>query len=87
MTNTGIVRQLDKLGRITLPMELRRSLGFAERETLSIYTEHDKIILKKYSESEAADIFTGSTTDSIEFEGKMVSRKSIEKLSKLAGLI
>ena len=76
MTNTGIVRQLDKLGRITLPMELRRSLGFAERETLSIYTEHDKIILKKYCES-----------DLIEFEGKMVSRKSIEKLSKLAGLI
>lgn len=85
MTDTGIARQLDKLGRITLPMELRKSLNIGEHETLRIYTERDKIILKKASAP--ADIFTGSTEDLIEFEGKMVSRKSIEKLSKLAGLI
>lgn len=85
MTNTGIARQLDKLGRITLPIELRKSLGFAERETLEIYTEDNKIILQK--KSEPADVFTGSKEDLIEFEGKMVSKKSIEKLSKLAGLI
>lgn len=85
MTNTGIARQLDKLGRITLPIELRKSLGFAERETLEIYTEDDKIILKKCSEP--VDIFTGSKKDLIEFEGKMVSKDSIKKLSKLAGLI
>ena len=85
MTNTGIARQLDKLGRITLPIELRKSLGFEERETLEIWTEDDRIILRK--KSEPADIFTGSTKDLIEFEGKMVSNKSIRKLSKLAGLI
>ena len=85
MTDTGIARQLDKLGRITLPMELRKSLGIGEHESLHIFTEDDKIILKKASG--AADIFTGSTEDLIEFEGKMVSKKSIEELSKLAGLI
>ena len=85
MTDTGIARQLDKLGRITLPMELRKSLGYEERETLEIYTEGDKIILKKCSEP--ADIFTGSKKDLIEFEGKMVSKSTIKKLSKLAGLI
>lgn len=85
MTKTGIARQLDKLGRITLPIELRKSLGYAERETLEIYTEGDKIILKKCSEPE--DIFTGSKKDLIEFEGKMVSKSTIKKLSKLAGLI
>ena len=85
MTNTGIARQLDKLGRITLPIELRKSLGFADRETLEIYTEDDRIILKK--SSTPADIFTGSTEDLIVFEGKSVSRDSIQKLAKLAGLI
>lgn len=85
MTNTGIARQLDKLGRITLPIELRKSLGFADRETLEIYTEDDKIILKKAAAS--VDIFTGSTENLIEFEGKTVSKDSIQKLAKLAGLI
>ena len=85
MTNTGIARQLDKLGRITLPIELRKSLGFADRETLEIYTEDNKVILKK--RSEPADVFTNSTKDLIEFEGKMVSKESIKKLAKLAGLI
>ena len=85
MTNTGIARQLDKLGRITLPIELRKSLGFADRETLEIYTEDDRIILKK--SSTPADIFTGSTENLIEFDGKAVSRDSLQKLAKLAGLI
>lgn len=85
MTDTGIVRQLDRLGRITLPIELRKSLGFAEHESLQIYTEDNRIILKKHEES--ADIFTGSTEDLIEYQGKMVSRESIRQLSKLAGLI
>ncbi len=85
MKETGIIRQLDKLGRITLPIELRKSLGFAEREALQIFTEDDKIVLKKCPQS--SDIFTGSTEDLIEFEGKMVSKESIKKLSKLAGLI
>ena len=85
MTDTGIVRQLDKLGRITLPIELRKALSFADRETLQIYTENDTIILKKAPNP--ADIFTGSKKNLIEFEGKMVSKDSIQKLAKLAGLI
>lgn len=85
MINTGIARQLDSVGRITLPKELRKAFGFAEREVLEIYTEDDKIILKKCSEP--TDIFTGSTKDLIEFEGKLVSKDSVKKMAKLAGLI
>ena len=47
MIETGIARQLDAVGRITLPKELRKSLGFKDRELLEIYTEDDKIILRK----------------------------------------
>ncbi len=85
MINTGIARQLDPVGRITLPKELRNAFGFAEREILEIYTEDDKIILKKCTEP--ADIFTGSKKNLIEFEGKMVSKDSIKKMAKLAGIV
>lgn len=85
MTNTGIARQLDPVGRITLPKELRKSFDFTEREVLEIYTEDDKIILKKHSEPH--DIFTGSTEDLIEYEGKLVSKATIKKLAQLAGLL
>ena len=84
MIETGIARQLDAVGRITLPKELRKSLGFKDRELLEIYTEDDKIILKKYAPT---DIFTGDRDDLIEFHAKMVSKKSIEELAKKANLI
>ena len=48
MQSTGIVRKLDSLGRITLPMELRKSFDIGEREPLEIFTEEDKIIIKNY---------------------------------------
>ena len=44
----GIVRKVDDLGRIVLPVELRRTLGISERDSLEIFVEGDSIILKKY---------------------------------------
>ena len=82
--NTGIVRRLDELGRITLPIELRRNLDIGEKDPVEIYVSEDMIILKKHAPS---DTFTGATEDLIEFHGKMVSKKSIEELAKLANLI
>lgn len=83
MKETGIVRKLDELGRITLPIELRRTLHLAERDSLEISTKDDKIILKKY---ESVDIFTGEKEDLIEYHGKKVSKKSIIEMAGLAGL-
>ncbi len=83
MKQTGIVRKLDELGRITLPIELRRTLHLAERDSLEISTKDDKIILQKY---ESVDIFTGEKEDLIEYHGKKVSKKSIIEMAKLAGL-
>ena len=82
--NTGIVRRLDELGRITLPIELRRNLDIAERDPVEIYVSEDMIILKKYA---PCDTFTGATEDLVEFHGRMVSKESIKELAKLAGLI
>lgn len=84
MKSTGIVRKLDELGRITLPIELRRTLGVGERDALEIFVEEDKIILTKY---EPADIFTGEKEDLFDFHGKKISKGSIVQLAKLAGII
>lgn len=83
MKSTGIVRKLDELGRITLPIELRRSLNVNERDSLEIFVDEDRIILKKYNPS---DIFTGEMDDLVEFHGKKVSKASIIELAKLAEL-
>ena len=48
MKSTGIVRRLDSLGRVVIPIELRRTLGIEERGSLEIFTEDDTIILRKY---------------------------------------
>lgn len=83
MKTTGIVRNLDNLGRVTLPIELRRNLNLNIKDPVEIFVEGDSIILKKYS---PCDIFTGDKEDLIEYHGMMVSKKSIEEMAKLAGL-
>lgn len=80
MKNTGIVRKLDELGRITIPIELRRSLGIEDKGALEIFTQDDVIVLKKY---EPTCIFTGEKDDLVDYCGKKVSKKSIEALVKL----
>lgn len=84
MKSTGIVRKLDELGRITLPIELRRTLGVEERDPLEIFVDEDRIVLTKY---EPADIFSGEKDELVDFCGKKVSKDSIVKLAKLAGII
>lgn len=48
MKNTGIVRRIDPIGRVTLPKELRRSLDLPEGTPMEIYTEGNQIVLQKY---------------------------------------
>ncbi|MCM1158582.1 MAG: AbrB/MazE/SpoVT family DNA-binding domain-containing protein [Clostridium sp.] len=84
MKATGIVRKLDNLGRVTLPIELRRNMNMDIKDPVEIFVDEDRIILKKY---EPADIFTGSRDDLIEYQGKMISRKTIRELAELAGIM
>ena len=83
MKSTGIVRKLDELGRITLPIELRRTLNISERDPLEIFVDDEHIILKKY---EPCDIFTGDMNDLIDYHDKKVSKRSIIEMAKMAGL-
>lgn len=83
MKSTGVVRKVDELGRVVLPIELRRNLDINEKDALEIFVDEDRIILKKY---EPADIFNGSMDDLIDYKGKKVARKTILELARLAGL-
>lgn len=84
MKGTGIVRNLDDLGRITLPIELRRTLGIGEHDPIEIFIEDDRIILKKF---ETRDVFGSIDSDLIDYKGKKVSKASVNELARLAGLI
>lgn len=62
LKSTGIVRKVDELGRVVIPIELRRTLGIAEKDALEIYVDGDKIILRKY-EPRMACAITGHISE------------------------
>ncbi|MDT3425136.1 transcriptional pleiotropic regulator of transition state genes [Paenibacillus forsythiae] len=77
MKATGIVRKVDELGRIVIPIELRRTMGIDIKDPLEIFVDGEKIILRKY---EPTCIFSGSSENLINFKGKMVSRDILDEL-------
>ena len=79
MKATGIVRKVDELGRIVLPIELRRTLDIAEKDALEIFVDGSSIILKKYRPS---CIFCDSTRDVVVFKGKNICPKCLAELNK-----
>lgn len=79
MKSTGIVRKVDNLGRIVLPIELRRTMDIAERDELEIYMENDRIILQKF---EKACIFCGSSRGLINYRRKNVCQDCVRKMTE-----
>ncbi|HDR8197727.1 AbrB/MazE/SpoVT family DNA-binding domain-containing protein [Bacillus thuringiensis] len=51
MKNTGVARKVDELGRVVIPVELRRTLGITEGRVLDFYVEGENIVLRKYEKS------------------------------------
>lgn len=80
MKSTGIVRRMDELGRIVLPMEIRNTFDINAKDPLEIFVEDDKIILKKY---EPCCIFCGNASDNVMLNNKRVCKNCIEKLKNI----
>ncbi len=80
MKSTGIVRKVDELGRIVLPIELRRTLDIDIKDSLEIYVEDSKIILKKY---EPSCIFCGESENVVSFDDKNICKNCLEKLKNM----
>lgn len=77
LKSTGIVRKVDELGRVVIPIELRRTLNIAEKDALEIYVDGEHIILKKY---EPACIFCGNARDVVNYKGKNICPDCAQEL-------
>lgn len=77
MKSTGIVRKVDELGRIVLPIELRRTLDIAERDALEIFISDDTIILKKFQPS---CVFCDGTKGLVNHRGKNICANCLSVL-------
>lgn len=80
MKATGIVRKVDDLGRVVLPVELRRNLGIDIKDPLEIYVDGDQVILKKY---EPTCIFCGNARYITNYKGKNICPSCITKIKRL----
>lgn len=69
MSDTGIVRRVDDLGRIVIPMELRRTLGIHVKDPMAIMVEGDRIILQKHKDVCA---ICGNPEDIVEIKGRPI---------------
>ena len=79
MKSTGIIRKVDELGRIVLPIEIRRTLDIEVRDELEIFMEGEHIILQKF---EHTCVFCGSSRALITFQEKNVCTDCIRKLGQ-----
>lgn len=80
MKSTGIVRRVDELGRVVIPIELRNKFGIAEKDPIEIYVEGSNIILRKY---EPNCVFCGSTKNLIEYKDKLICEKCSKQIAEM----
>lgn len=80
MKSTGIVRKVDDLGRVVIPMELRRTMAINEADSLEIYTDDERIVLKKY---QPGCIFCSSVEGVRNVKGKNICLACLEELKEL----
>jgi len=79
MKSTGIIRKVDELGRIVLPIEIRRTLDIEERDELEIFMDNDQIVLQKF---EPSCIFCSSSQGLVSYRGKNVCQQCIRNIGK-----
>lgn len=78
--STGIVRKMDELGRVVIPMELRNQFKIAEKDPIEIFVDGSSIVLRKY---EPNCIFCGGTKNLVEYKDKLICNKCAEKITNL----
>jgi len=79
MKSTGIVRKVDELGRVVIPIELRNKFDIKIKDPIEIFVDGSSIVLKKY---EPNCIFCGNSKNLINYNDKLVCEKCIEKINK-----
>lgn len=80
MKSTGIVRRVDELGRVVIPIEMRNKFGIAEKDPIEIYVDGSSIVLKKYEES---CVFCGNTKNLSEYKSKLICNKCLKQIGEI----
>jgi len=75
----GMVRKIDELGRVVIPIEIRNTFMLDEGDGVEVYTENEKIILRKYYEG---CIYCGSKKKVYKLLEKPICEKCIEKIKE-----
>ena len=77
MKSTGIIRKVDELGRVVIPIELRRVMGIEEKNSIEIFVDSDRIILQKHEQS---CVFCGGDDDVRYYKNKLICEDCLEEL-------
>lgn len=80
MKATGIIRRVDELGRVVIPIEIRNQFNIVEKDPIEIYVDNSSIVLKKY---EPNCVFCGNTENLVEYKNKLVCKKCSKELNVL----
>lgn len=80
MKATGIIRKVDELGRVVIPIEIRNQFNIVEKDPIEIYVDSSSIVLKKF---EPNCVFCGSTDNLIEYKNKLVCNNCSKQLNVL----
>ena len=80
MKSTGIIRRMDELGRVVIPIEIRNQFNIVEKDPIEIYVDGSSIVLKKF---EPNCIFCGNTKNLLEYHNKLICKDCSKKISNL----
>ena len=80
MKATGIIRRMDELGRVVIPIEIRNQFNIAEKDPIEIYVDKNSIVLRKFEEN---CIFCGNTKDLVDYNGKLICKNCCSKIGNL----
>ena len=81
MKATGVIRKIDGLGRIVIPMEIRNKLNVSQNDPLEIHVEGNSILVKKY---EPDCIFCGNAREVVNFKGKNICSACLRDMKQAA---
>lgn len=80
MKSTGIIRRMDELGRVVIPIEIRNQFNIAEKDPIEIYVDGSSIVLKKF---EPNCVFCGNTKNLLTYKDKLICDKCSKKIGDL----
>ena len=80
MKSTGIIRRVDELGRVVIPIEIRNQFNIVEKDSIEIFVQGSTIVLKKFEQN---CIFCGNTQNLLSYNNKLICQNCADKISKL----